>query len=43
MKEEWMDCKYVTLEQFKIMIKNDECTFKKYEDTIFYDNNISDF
>lgn len=41
--KELMDCKYVTLEQFKIMIKNDECTFKKYEDTIFYDNNISDF
>lgn len=41
--EEVMNCKYVTFEQFKLMIKNDECTFKKLEDTIFYDNNISDF
>lgn len=41
--EEVMDCKYVTLEQFKTMIENGECTFKKFEDTIFYDNNISDF
>ena len=37
-----MNCKYVTLEQFKSMIENDECTFKKFEDTIFYDNNIND-
>lgn len=42
-KEEVMDCKYVTLEEFKTMIENGECTFKKFEDTIFYDNNISDF
>jgi len=41
--DEVMDCKYVTLEQFKLMIENDECTFKKFEDTIFYSNNISDF
>lgn len=40
---EVMDCKYVTLEQFKTMIKNNECTFDKFEDTIFYDNNINDF
>ena len=40
---EVMDCKYVTLEQFKTMIKNNECTFKKFEDTIFYNNNINDF
>lgn len=39
---EVMNCKYVTLEQFKIMIENDECTFKKLKDTIFYDNNIND-
>ncbi len=40
--DEVMNCKYVTLEQFKTMIENDECTFKKFEDTIFYNNNISD-
>ena len=40
---EVMDCKYVTLEQFKIMIENKECTFEKFEDTIFYNNNIKDF
>lgn len=33
-----MDCKYVNLEQFKIMIENNECTYKKFEDTIFYNN-----
>lgn len=40
---EVMDCKYVTLEQFKAMIENNECTFKKFEDTIFYDNDINNF
>lgn len=35
---EVMDCKYVTLEQFKIMIENNECTYQKFEDTIFYNN-----
>ena len=40
---EVMACKYVTLEQFKTMIENNECTFKKFEDTIFYNNNINDF
>ncbi len=40
---EVINCKYVTLEQFKIMIKNNECTLKKFEDTIFYRNNINDF
>ena len=40
---EVMDCKYVTIEQFKIMIENNECTFKKFEDTIFYNNEISNF
>lgn len=38
-----MDCKYVTLEQFKTMIENKECTFEKFEDTIFYNNNIKNF
>ena len=37
---EVMNCKYVTLEQFKKMIENNECTFEKFEDTIFYDYNI---
>lgn len=40
---EVMDCKYVTLEQFKMMIEKDECTFKKLEDTIFCDDNINLF
>lgn len=40
---EVMDCKYVTLEQFKIMIENKECTFEKFEDTIFYNNNTKNF
>lgn len=35
---EVMDCKYVTLEQFKIMIQNNDCTYQKFEDTIFYNN-----
>ena len=35
---EVMDCKYVTLEQFKIMIENNECTYQKFEATIFYNN-----
>lgn len=38
---EVMDCKYVTLEQLKIMIENNECTYKKFEDTIFYNININ--
>ena len=40
---EVMNCKYVTLDQFKTMIKNNECTFEKFEDTIFYNNNINNF
>ena len=40
---EVMNCKYVDLEEFKGMIKNKECTFEKFEDTIFYNNNINDF
>ena len=40
---EVMNCKYVDLEEFKKMIKNKECTFEKFEDTIFYNNNINDF
>ena len=38
---EVMDCKYVTLEQLKIMIENNKCTYKKFEDTIFYNININ--
>lgn len=37
---EVIDCKYVTLEELKIMIENNECTYKKFEDTIFYNINI---
>ena len=40
---EVMNCKYVDLKKFKKMIKNKECTFEKFEDTIFYNNNINDF
>ncbi len=32
---EVMNCKYVNLEQLKTMIENNECTFEKFEDTIF--------
>ncbi len=38
--EEVMNCKYVTLEEFKTMIENNQCTFKSFEDTIFYDSDI---
>ena len=37
---EVINCKYVTLEQLKMMIKNNECTFEKFENTIFSDYNI---
>ncbi len=37
---EVMNCKYVSLNEFKSMIKNKECTFKKFEETIFYNNDI---
>lgn len=37
---EVMACKYVTLAQFEIMVENNECTFAKMEDTIFYNHNI---
>lgn len=40
---EVMDCKYVNIEEFKEMIKKGECTFKSFEDTIFYNSNILDF
>ena len=40
---EVMDCKYVSIEEFKEMIKRGECTFEKFEDTIFYNSNILDF
>lgn len=38
---EVMDCKYVTLNEFKAMIENNECTFQKFEETIFYNNDIN--
>lgn len=37
---EVMNCKYVSLNEFKSMIKNNECTFEKFEETIFYNNDI---
>ena len=40
---EVMDCKYVNIEEFKEMIEKGECTFKNFEDTIFYNSNILDF
>lgn len=39
-KNEVMDCKYVTIDEFKEMIKKGECTFTSFEQTIFYDNDI---
>lgn len=40
-KNEVMDCKYVTIDEFKEMIEKGECTFTSFEQTIFYDNNIN--
>ena len=37
---EVMNCRYVSLNEFKSMIKNKECTFEKFEETIFYNNDI---
>lgn len=39
-KNEVMDCKYVTIDEFKEMIEKGECTFTNFEQTIFCDNNI---
>ena len=44
---EVINCKYVTLEQLKIMIKNNECTFEKLKTTsgakFFIKSNQNDF
>lgn len=40
-KNEVMDCKYVTINEFKEMIEKEECTFTSFKQTIFYDNNIN--
>ena len=37
---EVINCKYVNLNEFKSMIENKECTFEKFEETIFYNNDI---
>ncbi len=37
---EVMKCKYVSLNEIKSMIENKECTFEKFEETIFYNNDI---
>ena len=37
---EVINCKYVSLNEFKTMIKNNECTFENFEETIFYNNDI---
>lgn len=39
-KNEVMNCKYVTIDEFKEMIEKGECTFTSFDQTIFYDNNI---
>ena len=39
---EVINCKYVSLNEFKSMIENDECTFEKFEETIFYNNDIEE-
>ena len=36
---EVIDCKYVSLPELQEMIKNDECTFKDFKETIFYNSN----
>lgn len=38
---EVMDCKYVSLNNFKLMIEKHECTFEKFEETIFYNIDIN--
>ena len=40
---EVINCKYVTIDEFKELIENKECTFEKFEDTIFYNNEINVF
>ena len=35
-----MKYKYVSLNEIKSMIENKECTFEKFEETIFYNNDI---
>lgn len=40
---EVMDCKYVTIEELKKIIKDGKCTFTSFEQTIFYDNDITNF
>lgn len=37
---EVMACKYATLDKFKEMIEKGECTFKTFEQTIFYDDYV---
>lgn len=37
---EVMNCKYVSLNDFKLMIEKNECTFEKFEETIFYNIDI---
>lgn len=40
---EVMDCKYVTLDEFKEMIEKGECSVVDFKRTIFYDNDIANF
>ena len=40
---EVMDCKYVTIDEFREMIEKGECSFKNFKDTIFCDNDIDYF
>lgn len=40
---EVMNCKYVTIEEFKEMIENNECSFTDFKKTIFYEKNIESF
>ena len=41
--DEVMDCKYVTIDEFKEIIQKGESTFTSIEETIFYNNNIDNF
>jgi isopentenyldiphosphate isomerase len=40
---EVMNCKYVTVHEFKDMIEKGECSFKNFKDTIFYNSDVLEF
>lgn len=40
---EVMGCKYVSIDEFKNIIDKGECSFKNFEDTIFYNSDVLEF